>query len=321
MTRERFLAVSVVALAIFMVAVNLNAAEKMKVGTGVKLSSAYYLPMLAADQGGTWKQNGLDGEWVPFRGSSDMLRAVAGGTLNVAITTAASGMQSASRGVPLIIVSNLYPRDEFFFWVRPESRFKEPKDLKGAKIGTARFGGTVHAYDLAVAKSLGLEKDIRIVSTGGISEGLAMMKTGVVDVENQPLDIMIELKLKGEVREFLKVHDYLPKEWVDHVVLAQTDFSKKEPETVKRVVKAILQGVDYIRKEPAWAMAKMREMSGFSVEASRIIYERHLGLFTRDGKIETKALENVKNFLIEYNIVAKDKALPVDKLYTAEFLP
>ncbi|MEE8449891.1 MAG: hypothetical protein V3S39_09705 [Thermodesulfobacteriota bacterium] len=40
---------------------------------------------------------------------------------------------------------------------------------------------------------------------------------------------------------------------------------------------------------------------------------------TKDGKIERKAVENVRSFLIEHGIVTKDKTLPVDELYTNQF--
>ena len=41
--------------------------------------------------------------------------------------------------------------------------------------------------------------------------------------------------------------------------------------------------------------------------------------FTKDGKISKKGLENVRRVLIDYGMIKKGKAPPVDKMYTAEF--
>lgn len=41
--------------------------------------------------------------------------------------------------------------------------------------------------------------------------------------------------------------------------------------------------------------------------------------FTKDGKISKNGLENVRRVLIDYGMIKKGKAPPVDKMYTAEF--
>src|SRR3990172_7038063 len=56
-----------------------EAADKITFGIPAKVSPAYYLPLLAGQEQGLWKEQGLDMEWVSFEGSAQLLRAVATG--------------------------------------------------------------------------------------------------------------------------------------------------------------------------------------------------------------------------------------------------
>ena len=81
----------------------LLAAEKVKIGTPLKFQAVFAMPMLAAEEKGFWKQQGLEVEWVPFTGEVPMQQAVATGVLQLAVTDvtgAISGMSWQSRHSP-----------------------------------------------------------------------------------------------------------------------------------------------------------------------------------------------------------------------------
>lgn len=46
-----------------------KAVEKLDLGTSIKFTPAYYLPILAAEDKGFFKEQGLEVEWVPFQKS------------------------------------------------------------------------------------------------------------------------------------------------------------------------------------------------------------------------------------------------------------
>ena len=187
---------------------SVDALEKLKIGSSVKLSPIYYLPITAGQEKGIWKKKGLAVEWVPFRGGSALNRAVAAKIINIGLSSTATPVQGAARGVPALIVSELAAKDPWYVWVRADSRIKQGKDMKTAKIGVTRFGGTSHAYARAVAKSLELEKEIKFVAAGGLRAALAGLKTAAFDAVVQPLHIMIGFKLKREVREILSLQAF-----------------------------------------------------------------------------------------------------------------
>ena len=68
---------------------------------------------------------------MPFRGATEMHQAVA---LDTGVAGAASVMLVQARGVPEIIVADLQAPENFFVWVRTDSRIRKVEDLKGARI-------------------------------------------------------------------------------------------------------------------------------------------------------------------------------------------
>ncbi len=291
--------------------------EKMKVGSSVKLSPMYNLPFATAEEQGFWKQNGLDAELVTFKGGAKFHQGMVAGAVQIGMTMAGGAFQARARGVPVIIVSNLNRNEAFFFWVRSDSRRKRPKDVKGAKIGVMRLAGSAHAYGRMVVKVLGLQKEVKFISAGGIRSSIALLRAGKTDIAVHPYHQLVKLLLKGEVRGLLMVDDYRPKEWLAHVLTADQRFVKESPDKVGKVVKSLLQATNYIKDNRSWTTARMKTMFGFSDKAAELVYD-HLG-FVRDGKVSPQGLANVRRFLIDFGIVPADKMPPVDELYTKQF--
>lgn len=294
------------------------AAEKLKLGASMKISPKQFLPVLAAEENGFWAKNGLEVDWVPFLAAGPVYQAVAAGHLNVGTATAISVVEAASRGIPVTMVMEL-DIDKWYVWVSADRPYKDMKDLKATRMGTPRFGGASHALARALAKATGYEKEFKYVAAGGMREVLAGMKTGIIDWTVQPLTIMVTLKMAGEVRELAEIGEFFPKLALGSVVFAKKDFAASRPETVKRVVKAMLEGVDYATRNRAWTEEKMQAYAQYSPEGARFMFTR-LGL-TKTGKTEAKLVETLRDFLIEYGMVRKETAPPVEELFSVDFLP
>ena len=250
---------------------DIKAAEKIIFGTPVKLDPILYLPVLAAEEHGFWKQNNVSVQWLPFKGGAALYRGVAAGSVDMGLGSTGSEMRAAGRGVPVVIVAESAHSQDFIVWVRTESRFKKPSDLKGAKIGVPRLGGASHGFGLAIVKALGLEKHVKFIGAGGIRAELAALKTGKIDAIVEPITIPIKLKAQGVIRELVSTAKYLPKQWLAHVVFAHRDFMNAKPEVVRRAVQSFIDPTDFLRKNERCCFEKMKQMSGYSEEAARIV--------------------------------------------------
>jgi NitT/TauT family transport system substrate-binding protein len=292
--------------------------QKVKFSTSVKPYAVFYLPSLAAEEKGIWQKNGLEGTWVPFRGGGNWIRALAAGEIKIGLGSVAATAQGSSRGVSLVAVRNLYAQEPFFVYVRSDGSVKSPKDLEGKKIGINRRGAIQDAYAQVVTKVFGLGKNVRIVATGGIGETVAALKTKSIDALVLTPWQMIKLEIEGQVQRLVPISDHLPKDWIDMAVIAHKSFLTDDPAQVKKIVRVVSQSIDAIANDPDWTINKMKEMSGFSDEAARKMY-KELN-FSKDGRIERKAVESVRSFLIQYGIVNAQKVPPTEKLFTNQFL-
>lgn len=155
------------------------------------------------------------------------------------------------------------------------------------------------------------------MATGGVPQTIAALKAGAVDAIALSMFTMANLKFAGQVRELVAVADYLPKEWMDTTIFGTRDFIVKNPEVVRKFVKATLWAADFVQNNREWSIEKLKSLLGYSEEAAPEVYK--LLVYSKDGKINRRALENVTRFLIEYGIVPKEKMPSVEAIYTMEF--
>lgn len=317
MKRELVLLLTILAVvAAFQTSVAL---EKVKFGIGAKDNPVYFIPVIAEEQMGIEKKNNLEVEWVLFKSGGDIAAAVAAGHVGIGAVTAQLATQWMARAFPVIIVGAWDLREEWFLWVPTDSPLMKPTDLKGSKMGISRFGGMSEVFPRVVARALGIEKEVKFVAVGGLAEQMAALKAKAVDSIALGILPMAELVNRGEVRPLVRMDDYLPKEWVQRVVIARKDYLKAHPETVRRLIKTILEAFKFVKENPSWTVERLKSATLLSEGAARIVQARFF--YSRDGRIERKALENVVNFLDEYGVVSKEKLPPVGQMYTDEYVP
>jgi ABC-type nitrate/sulfonate/bicarbonate transport system substrate-binding protein len=293
------------------------AQESLKYGSAVKFTPVFYLPVLAAQAKGIFQKNGLDVEWFPARSGGDLQRDFAAGAINIASSTGTADILAIAHGVPSVIVANLQSDDNFAIWVSASSRFHQPQDLKGAKLGVSQLGGAENAYGRLVAERLGLASDVQFVATGGIQESLAILITGGIDGVVLTPSQMINLKLQGKVRDLLQVETAKP--WQAYTITARREFVAKEPDTVRKVVSSIVAANRFIMSDAGrpWAIAKMKEESKYSDDAAAAIYAT-LSL-SQDGKIDRQAIANLTGFMVKYDLLKASQVPPVDTLVSDQF--
>ncbi len=246
-----------------------------------------------------------------------MFRAIAAKEINFALATVSSTILAIARGVPVIAVAELIPSDPFLIWVRSDSRFKGPKDLQGAKMGVPRMGSTSHAFGQAMAKALKFKRGLKFVGAGGLREEMAGLKAGSIDVIIEPLAITIKMKMSGDVRQIGSMTQFLPSQWMDHVILARKDFVERRPKVVGGAVRALLKGIGFMGKNPNWAIERTVSQAGFSREGARLLYE---GIkYSQDGRIDRRTMANVRGFLVEFGVIPEAKTPPASALFTGQF--
>ena len=295
------------------------ALDKISYGTAVKLSPVYYLPVLAGQDHGIFKKNGLDVEWVPANSGPDFHRALAAGAVQIGSSNSATDIPAIGRGAPSVIVADLQTADNFGIWVSTKGHINTIQDLKGAKIGVSRLSGAEDSYGKLVASKAHIE-GMQYTASGGVQESMALLLTGGIDGVVLTPHQMIDLKLQGKVKEVAEVEKYKPQPWVSYTIVAAKDFVAKQPDVAKRVIHSILEANAYITSPAGkpWALAKMKEISHYSDAAAPAVYDETA--LSKDGKIDRAAVKNVVDFMVQYNLIKASDVQNVDTLFTDKFV-
>lgn len=246
------------------------------------------------------------------------MHGFAAGAVYFGLVSADLPLMAADRGLPVVMVAELVPRHPFDIWVRTDSPYRLPRDLKGARIAVTTLGPSAPlTYARIIMKAHGMEKEVRFVGAGGVPNQIAGLLVGAFEAMSNPLETIAGLVVDGKIRLVATAADYVPAPWFERAVMARKDYIKANPDLARRMVRSIVQTVEFIRKNPRATMDKIKSFQGLSEEAAKLIYDSvH---WSPTGRFDRKAVENVRKVFLEYGIIT-EKAPGVDDLFTNEYL-
>jgi len=175
--RTGTLSVSVL-LAIFLM---VSAAEAVPLRVAYSAISGAMSPLWVAQEGGYFKREGLDVELLYIGGGSLLIQSMLSGDVPFAYGPSVPVINAALRGSDLTLIANTGNALIFSIMSRPD--IKQPPHLKGKKVGVTRLGGSTDWALDAALKHWGLERgrDVTVIQTGGMPEGLAALVSGALD--------------------------------------------------------------------------------------------------------------------------------------------
>jgi NitT/TauT family transport system substrate-binding protein len=134
-----------------------------------------------AQEGGYFKREGLDVELLYIGGGSLLIQSMLSGDVPFAYGPSVPVINASLRGADLVLIGNTGNSLVFSIMSRPDT--KQPASLKGKKVGVTRLGGSTDWALDAALKQWGLERgrDMTVIQTGGMPEGLAALIAGALD--------------------------------------------------------------------------------------------------------------------------------------------
>jgi ABC-type nitrate/sulfonate/bicarbonate transport system substrate-binding protein len=133
-----------------------------------------------AQEGGYFKREALDVDLLYIGGGSLLIQSMISGDVPFAYGPSVPVINASLRGADLVLVGNTGNSLVFSIMSRPE--IQQPINLKGKKVGVTRLGGSTDWALDAALKQWGLERrEITVIQTGGMPEGLAGLMAGVFD--------------------------------------------------------------------------------------------------------------------------------------------
>lgn len=291
--------------------------EKSKITLGMSVSTATYLSVYLALDQGLFKKEGLTVEPVVFRGGSELVKGVVGGSIDIGSCSLASMSLGISAGQKIKIFYAGINATPFYWLAIP--KIKSIADAKGARFGVTRYGSNTDfltRYALRV-NGLDAEKDVQIIQGGASAVRLAAMDKGQLDVNIFASPDNFLASDKG-YNLILSQKDFM-KESCMQDFWSTEKFIKENPNTIRAFLRGQVQGVRLAKKDRALSIKTLIERAGLEEKYAARAYDEMINVLYEDGRLPDKKSMDV---FWEMGIMGGDytEAWPRGKYFDSTFV-
>ena len=327
----RFVA-AVVALLLPALAAHAQAPEKKDVKLGVGgAPSLYYLPLAIADRLGFFKEQGLTVEVADFKGGSQALQALVGGSADV-VTGAYEHtlrMQAKAQDVRAVIELGRNPGIVLAVKKDRAEKIKTVADLKGAKIGVTAPGSSTNMMVWYLMAKAGLTKDdASYVGVGTGAAGIAAIKKGEIDAISNIDPVSAKLEADGDVVVLAETRSNAGTIKVFGGSMAAAslymrgDFIDKNPNTVQALTNAFYKALKWLEKATPEQIADA--VPPEYLLGDRALYiaavKACLECYSRTGVIAPDVQARTLDFLQQFDAEMKTAKFDLGKTFDGRFV-
>ena len=268
------------------------------------------LPLRIAQVQGFFQQERLDAELIQMR-AGITLTALTTGDLDYGAPLD-SLVRAAAKGQPLKAVVSFVNKPMHYLVARPQ--IATVGELRGRTIALNSFGSAEQLTLYAILKSHGIDpdkKEVQIVFLGDSPVRLEALKRNIVDATMVLIPYVIiasnsGLKVLGHAGSFMELST---------PGLGTTDrLIKQKPDQVKRVVRAVVKAMLFIRKNREESIRIMMSWLSLNRDVAEKSYDMALDSFSEDGSPSRKGL------MTSIELAGIKEEIPLSKVFDFSFL-
>ena len=283
-------------------------------------------PYFVATDKGWYKEEGLDVNIIPGKGSGDVVKKIDVGTAEFGIVDTGVGIVARAQGAKIKVVSMLFDKSPYCMWMWKDAGIKTPKDLVGKKIG-APPGDAQRTIFPALATANGFDPDkVTFVNIGAEAKQTALAAKQVDVVFDYYSGAPFYYKALGQENvKYMMFADW-GVDVYSNALIVTDKYAKENPGIIKRFVKASLRGWEFTLKNPEEAI---NIMAKYRTEIDQPLMLANLKLIIdlfRTNRYKQNGIGWVddKKMADSIKIIAQYRDLKVDMkpsdMYTNEFL-
>ena len=309
-----------------------QAPEKKDVKLGVGGSnSLYYLPLALTEKLGYFKEQGLNVEISDFKGGSQSLTALVGGSVDVVTGAYEHTIRMQVKGQDIVAVVELGRYPGIVLAVKKDrmDKIKSIADLKGAKIGVTAPGSSTNMIAWYLMSKAGLKPDdASFVGVGAGPSAIAAIKRGDIDAISNIDPVIATLEASGDVvvmaetRTTEGANKVFGGTMPAAVLYFKRDFIEKNPNTVQALVNAFYKSLKWLEKatpeqiadavpQEYWLGDKALYMK--AVQANRQVY-------SLDGIVSEGSQKRSLDFLRQFDKEIADATVDTAKTWDDRFV-
>jgi NitT/TauT family transport system substrate-binding protein len=290
-----------------------QAPEKKDVKLGVGGAPAlYYLPLALTDKLGHFKEQGLNVEINDFKGGSQSLTALIGGSADVVAGAYEHTLRMQVKGQDIVAVIELgrYPGIALAVKKDRADKIKSPGDLKGAKVGVTAPGSSTNMLVWYLMAKAGLKPDdASYVGVGAGAGAVAAIQRGEIDAISNVDPVIAKLESAGQVVVIAETRTtdgatkILGGPMSAAVLYMKRDFLSKNPNTVQALVNAFYKTLKWMEKAtPEQIVDSVPQEYWLGDKAGYLAaVKANLQVYSRDGTVSADSQKRSLDFLRQFD--------------------
>lgn len=293
---------------------------KVRLGSSLSPPSLDSITPYVAIERGIFKKYGLDVEVVEFRGDATHTKALLAGEVDLSINTGAtSGIVSASKGAKIRLWVVPQPVTPYHFVARKEAG-TTLQALVGKNVAVSGIGAISYHIPRIVLERAGVDPEkLKYVAVGSPADRFKALVAGKVDATVVTNTEAAKLGKFPEIVPLVQVPKVVP-EIPYEFGMAREEYIEKNPETVYKLAKAILEANRWIAANKAGTIEiAQKVIKGEDAETLSQAYDMaDPRLWGVNGDISEAAYKFTVEFLLKVGYM-KDP-VPFDKFFDRRFV-
>jgi NitT/TauT family transport system substrate-binding protein len=291
-----------------------------------------YLPTMLAQELGEYKKAGVDAEIVDFKGGSQSLTAVIGGSADVVSGYFDHCVNLAAKGQSLVafVTYDRYPGLVLVVSPKHADEIKSIKDLAGKKVGVSAPGSSTDFFLKYLLKKNGVDPNsTAVIGVGLGATAVAAMEQGQIDaaVMLDPSVTLLQgkfsdLKILSDTRTQKDTQAVFGGDYPGGALYTKADWIEKHPKEVQGLTTAIVNTLKWIHSHsPEEVMAKMpQNLVGPDKAGYLSALKNTIPMYSTTGRMDPKGAAAV---LAVFSLSSPDVAkanIDVLKTYTNSYV-
>jgi NitT/TauT family transport system substrate-binding protein len=291
-----------------------------------------YLPTVLAKQLGEFEKAGVNAEIVDFKGGSESLKAVIGGSADVVTGYFDHCVNLAAKGQHLqaFVVYDRFPGLVLVVSPKHTSEVKSVKDLANKKVGVSAPGSSTDFFLKYLLSKNGVDPNsVGVIGVGLGGSAIAAMESGQIDAAVM-LDPSVTV-LKARNKDLTILSDTRTQkdtlavfggEYPGGALYTKADWIAAHPKEVQAMTNAIVATLKWIHSHTAEEiMAKMpEEMVGKDKDQYLAALKNTIPMYSETGRMDPKGAAAVLAVFSQSSPDVAKANIDLSKTYTNDFV-
>jgi len=291
-----------------------------------------YLPTVLAEQLGEFKKAGLDVEMVNFKGGSQALTAVLGGSADVVsgYFDHCVNLAAKNQALQAFVVYDRFPGLVLVVAPKNTASISSAKDIAGKKVGVSAPGSSTHFFLTYLLSKAGVDPNsVGVVGVGLEATAVAAMEQGSVDaaVMLDPAVTLLQskhkdLKILSDTRTQHDTLSVFGGEYPGGALYTRADWIASHPKEVQALTNAMVATLKWIHSHTAEEiMAKMpAEMVGSDKALYLAALKNTIPMYSETGRMDPKGAAAVLAVFSQSSPEVAKANIDLSKTYTNKFV-